>query len=376
MIFGCRASCEAYPTFIGLAFLGLIFATVDNRPACSAVAPSANAISGTLPAQVEVELGSTPGTSVKLLHEWANILTRGGISSVRASAESTSRPRIEELSTASGRTYRVYGTIDLRGDLILPGGRRFSQAQAAQAIAWFQELARLGPEESRPKVERFGLTTAELLTLRQQLALPLGVTTKDRSRREVLQEILQKVSVLVVDRVGVLAKVDSEEKVAEEVRELSTGTALAYLLRPIGLAIVPTKTDPRGGGESQVGVEIVLSTSATEIWPIGWPATKPPPNLVPQLYQFLEVNIQGVSAARVVEAVAERTQLPVLWDYNALARWGVEPAKIAVRFTPRSTTYAQLLRHCLFQAGLKYELRVDEAGNPFLWITTTKAIAP
>jgi hypothetical protein len=179
----------------------------------------------------------------------------------------------------------------------------------------------------------------------------------------------------VVDLSGELSKLDPGDLVREELSELSFGTALAYILRPAGLAAIPARVEAVPGSNTRtVGLAIVRATSAPEIWPIGWPPVKSPPDLVPGLYQFLEVNVQGVSAARVVQAVQERIGIPVLWDYNALARWGIDPAKSSVRFPPKSTSYAQLLRHCLFQAGLKYELRVDEADKPFLWITTTKPL--
>ena len=42
---------------------------------------------------------------------------------------------------------------------------------------------------------------------------------------------------------------------------------------------------------------------------------------------------------------------------------------------PRSrTTYSLALKKLLFQAGLKFEVRVDEAGTPFLWISTIKPL--
>ena len=35
-------------------------------------------------------------------------------------------------------------------------------------------------------------------------------------------------------------------------------------------------------------------------------------------------------------------------------------------------SYSQVLRKILSQAKLRYELRVDDADKPFLWITTVK----
>jgi hypothetical protein len=42
---------------------------------------------------------------------------------------------------------------------------------------------------------------------------------------------------------------------------------------------------------------------------------------------------------------------------------------------PRArTTYSIALRKILFQAEPTSELRVDEPGKPFLWVTTVKPI--
>lgn len=328
---------------------------------------------GQSPRQIELEIFLDRGAPPTAMHEWARALTALGLPSVRAMAgDGTQRPGVEEIASPAGPAYRVTAVIDPRGDLVLPGGRRYTIGQAARVVAWLEELACSGPEEKRPKTDRFGLSAEELLRLRHQLALPLGVKTKGGFRREILGQVLKQSPVPVVDPAGHVGRIDPQDQVGEELSELSTGTALAYLLRPAGLAIVPTKTAM--GGAAQPALEIVRAKDVKDIWPIGWPPLKRDPDLVPRLYQFLEVNVQGVSASRVVEAVADRTGLTVLWDYNAMARWGIDPGKTSVRYPPKSASYAQLLRHCLFQAGLKYELRVDEADKPFLWISTVKPL--
>jgi hypothetical protein len=327
-------------------------------------------------ARIELEATVDPRAPLATAQEWAKLLSRLGPVSVRVTTGTALRPpSVQVEGSPQAPVYRVYAQIDSRGDLILPGGKRFGLSQGGQIAVWLDELRRLGPEETRPRQEKFGLTAEELLRLRQALCIPLAIRTKDRPRLEVLRQLLPQSPVPIVDRSGQLTNLDPQDLVREELSELSLGTALAYLLRPAGLAAVPARVEAKSGTNvSSVGMVIVRATTATEIWPVGWPPVKSPPDLVPGLYQFLEVNVQGVSAARVVQAVEERVGIIVLWDYNALARWGIDPAKTSVRFPPRSTSYAQLLRHCLFQAGLKYELRQDEAGKPFLWITTTKPL--
>jgi hypothetical protein len=92
------------------------------------------------------------------------------------------------------------------------------------------------------------------------------------------------------------------------------------------------------------------------------------------LYEFLNVNVQGVAVTQVIDAVAKRLEVPALIDYNALARHGIEPEKAIVNHPQRRTSHTLLLKRTLYQAGLKSEVRVDEAGKPFLWVTTVKPI--
>jgi hypothetical protein len=64
----------------------------------------------------------------------------------------------------------------------------------------------------------------------------------------------------------------------------------------------------------------------------------------------------------------------VLFDHNALARHGIEPDKATVAHPQQRTTYSVALRKMLGKVGLKFEVRVDEAGKPFLWVSTIKPV--
>ena len=92
------------------------------------------------------------------------------------------------------------------------------------------------------------------------------------------------------------------------------------------------------------------------------------------MFEFHNVNVQNVTATKALEAIAARLKVPVLMDYNAMARHGVDPAKTPVSLPSARTTYSLAMRKLLFQARLKFEVRVDEAGKPFLWITTVKPV--
>ncbi len=57
-----------------------------------------------------------------------------------------------------------------------------------------------------------------------------------------------------------------------------------------------------------------------------------------------------------------------------LALHGVDPETIPAELPSKRISYSQTLGRVLGQAKLKYELRVDEAEQPFLWVTTFKPV--
>ena len=147
-------------------------------------------------------------------------------------------------------------------------------------------------------------------------------------------------------------------------------SALACLLRPAGLTLVP-----HAGGRDGIEYRVLAAKKGMEVWPVGWPSEKPLPQVLPAMYESFNANIQDVPVTKVLDAVTQRMKVPYLFDHNALARHGVEPSTKKVNSPQSRTTYNQLLRKVLSQAGLKGEVRLDEAGKPFLWVTTMKPLS-
>ncbi len=157
--------------------------------------------------------------------------------------------------------------------------------------------------------------------------------------------------------------------VTEELRGLSTGTALACVLRPAGLALVP-RANARGG----VSFEIVSARGAKQLWPVGFSAEDKRQKVLPALFEVIEVQIEkGTSLTDAIDAVVKRLEVPLLVDQNAAAAEGVD-MKTATAFLPAAKlSYSVILRKLLGQNKLKYELRTDEGGHPFLWVTSYRA---
>ena len=174
----------------------------------------------------------------------------------------------------------------------------------------------------------------------------------------------------------------ADDKVEDELKGLSCGTAVACLLRPAGYSMTPRAVNGQivyavvqadGTPAASNLVEVNLATFKT--WPIGWTTDKTDKsdsNAVPGLYEPHNVNVQNVSAATAIAVIGKQLAIPVLFDRKALAKYKIDPAKVSVSFPKRHTTYSLALRTMLFRAKLKFEVRYDDAESPFLWITTSK----
>jgi hypothetical protein len=335
-------------------------------PALLFILASGGALSASA-AQVELEIYTEDRASPAAAQDWLRVLSEAGIGNLRIRGSRVGdRPGIETQGAGATAIHVVTGAITSGGELITPGGR-FRPGQAKDLARWLNDVAAHGPPDQRPPKAAFGLDAALFEQAHADLAKIVGFTTAGLSRSDFVRRLAGRLTGPIRVPSGPFPG-GADDRIVEELSELSCGAALAYVVRPLGMCLVP-RAASRG-----CEYMILPSQPNTEAWPVGWKSEKRQADLVPALYQFLDINVQGVPVATVLKAVGERTKLPILFDYNAMARHGIEPDKTVVNLPNRRTTYSLLLRNTLFQAGLKDEVRIDEAGKPFLWITTVKPI--
>lgn len=328
---------------------------------------------GGLPAsaagRVELELVTDRGAPLTAQQEWLRRLAQVGVSHVRIrSGGALDKVGIVVRGTESSPVYAVTGLITSGGEVLLPGGR-YRPSEVGRLARWLEDLAKLGPPDQRPKKSAFGLTAEQFAGLHKKLSLRVGFSTQGMKRREALEKLSGKLLVPVRTDATLLRLIRDDDLVAEDLSSISCGTALACVVRPLGLCFVP-----RESGAGRLECVLVRAKPKMEAWPVGWKPEKHLRDVLPALFEFLNVNVDGVAVPKVLEAVSQRLKVPVLMDHNAMARHGIEPEKAMVSLPQRRTTYSLLLKRTLSQAGLKSELRVDEAGKPFFWVTTLKPL--
>jgi hypothetical protein len=147
--------------------------------------------------------------------------------------------------------------------------------------------------------------------------------------------------------------------------EKSRGQAIGFRVVADGsLAMTPTGGPPVATATAGKTADYDMSR-----WPIGWEPQKTPGETAPSLFESLNAEIDGYTLEETLAAIGPRLKIPLYLDHAALAAHEIEPAKIQVRLPRTRTFYKRLIDRVLTQARLGSELRLDEAGTPFLWIT-------
>ncbi len=318
--------------------------------------------------RVELELVTNGPVPPLSQQDWLRRLASAGVTKLRIRAmRGGDRLGVETRGTPEMPYYVVTGLLAGSGDVQV-GGRRYRPTEAAQLASWLDEVARLGPVENRPPITAFGLTAAEFQRVHDDLARPVGSVTQGRSRAEVVRDLSRRLRLPIRVDPSHLAAFQ-QDTVVEDLSKLSCGTALACVARPLGMCLVP-----REQGGRAVEYSIIEAKPGVKAWPIGWQSERNDRETLPALYEFLTVNVDGVPVTDVLKAVSGRIDAPILLDHNALARHGVEPEQVVASFPSSRTWHAKLLQRVLSQAKLKSEVRLDEAGKPFLWVTTMKPL--
>jgi hypothetical protein len=312
--------------------------------------------------RVDLEVVTDAGFIGTDARAWSEMLTKAGFSSVRIKGSGSENPSMQTLGTAAAPAYRVVGVITAANQLLLPRGR-FGLNDRAQIESWVRKLRDGGEDAINIKPAAFGLLPKQLVAVHEALAVPVQGSTLGQSPRETAKKIADRLPYKFTSDEFAQRALGEGEPIADELEGIASGTALAAILRPLGLVMFPEKSGP------DLRLRIATSRDAKEHWPVGWPLKGNPGETLPELFKFLKINIGDAPLSEAVTAIASRVKAPALYDHNALARARTDlSAKVSL--TESNIFYSRALDRLLSQARLKYEIRLDEADKPLLWITT------
>ena len=307
-----------------------------------------------------VELNVVPSSRapVTAAQDWVRALAQLKSVRVRSANVRAAKPEVKR----SGNTVNVTAVIGSDNELKLPG-KSFSISQVPAIQAWIEIQRSGGPVEQAK--DRFGLSTAQVQQVHDALKVTIDSATKDQNAVDVIAAIAAKTG-HAIRFSGSTRDSLRDVSVTSELQGFASGTALAMVLRSAEQVFFPRVT-PAGEFE----LVVVREGGVAESWPVGWETSLKQQEVVPKLFDYLEIEITETPIRQVLTAVESRIATPFFYDEALLAVLKLDLAETKVSIPAGRTTYSRLMRQAVFQARLKSELRVDERGKPFYWVTPT-----
>ena len=315
---------------------------------------------------IELEVFTESGAPFTAAHDWMETLTESGFSRVRIrSARPGDAISVSRDASTDLLRYHVTGMITRGNSLRLPNSV-FALRDLQGLQSWIKRLRTDGDTDPRRQPVAFGLSPAALVQLHDQLAPAVARSTQGQPTAQVLIAIRRRtVFPLRLDPAGKKGY-DAAAPVADELVGLSAGTALSATLRPLGLVWYPKSVDGR------IELAVTDVRHAEESWPVGWPVELKSAQAVPKLMEPLNVKIENQPLSKVLQILSVRMQTPILLNHNSLARHRVDPTSTRVSVPEGKSYYKRILNRVLTQSMLNSEVRQDEAGTPFFWVSSLK----
>ena len=316
--------------------------------------------------QVSFELLMVERVPPLAAQRWGEIFRRAGASVRIRQALSSDRTEVSETTRGSLRQVKATGLLERDGSIIFDN-RRFQQSQTGPLAEWIRELKTYGAQGNDEGKPGFGLTRAQFDLVFQALAAkvvrnPAGL---ELSEALVAAGLPASLPLRMTPAALEQLKRDVTRRPAPDgLAGLSRGTVIAILLNEAGLGFRPGRT-PEGSLELRVSP----ASKETAAWPIGWPLEKPPITSMPKFVEIVPVEFSDVKLMDVIHAISVQTELPILIDHRRAFEANVQIGELKVNQEYRKMTWSGLLDRVTFP-NLMRELLQDEAGTPFVFVTT------
>ena len=313
-------------------------------------------------ARVDLELALERTASAADAPRWLRRLEPLGLDGLRIASSDGGPVEIKKLGSGDAPTYLIRGRVTRGARLVVPG-KSFAPSQMRAFGEYIDRLRGHGPGRLLADKTDFGLTAEELDFVREQLSRVLQSPVSGLSAYEAVSTLARQIELPVVSDAAKEEELKREEaEIRDELRGLSIGAALAAAVRPAGLAVLPMHGDE--------GLELQIVSPAEEgvYWPIGRAPEEPAGKLIPQLTSYTTAAVNDVSLREVLTAIGKRLGTPVLFDHNAVEAVELDLGQ-AITLDRQRMLYVTLLKRVCIAGKVKYELRVDEARQPFLWVS-------
>lgn len=297
---------------------------------------------------------------------WGRFFQKLGESSRIRQPLPSDEPEIKEQNRGPIRILTLIGELDRKGTLHFPG-KSFTMNDEEEIKAWLNELKVYGAQGSPDGKKFWGLNEVQFGNVVKGVTKAVDFSTEGKPLGVTIHQLPIEKSLPIV--VHPTAKQAYEEAtttiVKQELQGLSSGTALAVILRDAGFGFRPLRTP---AGSIELTVESL--TNVQDAWPVGWDIddSKPPGQVIPNLFKFVKTGFEEAPLGRVLDAIADQTRTPILIDLRHCQQKEIDVETVGVSYPEKQTAWSVILKSVVGQARLHQKYRLDEAGKPFVWV--------
>jgi len=310
-------------------------------------------------------ISSNSSAALGSQQRWMKALENVGADRVASSTLTQGAATVEETERGGTRYIRVQGFLE-RGKLELSGGS-YRLGEIGKIRDLLQKFRDDGKETTLAQKHDFGLTSSQLVSLAEKLAKPVAEPTKGKPFSAVVNAIASQTGVSFVRDSTARAALAGQTDVTQEFEGMASGTALAVLVKPLGLVLQPDREQGQ-----QVQVHIKRPEAGKKSWPVGRELESAPVLVEPRMFQKLPIGIKNYPLDKVMAAFQQKAQVPFIYDDQVIAAEGIEVSKTLVSISNKNGNLMVMINKLLRETKpkrLSGKLRVDDAGKAFLWVT-------
>lgn len=312
-----------------------------------------------------LEISSNSSASIGSQQRWVQALQKVGADRVSSRTMPQGAAAVDETESGGTRYIKVRGFIE-NSKLELPGGS-YRLGDTAKIRDLLQKFRDDGKETTLAQKLDFGLTGSQLVTLAEKFAKPVAEPTKGKPFSAVVDAIAGQTGVSFARDSAARAALAGQGNVTQEFKGMSSGTALAALVKPLGLVLEPGREQGQ-----QVQVHIKSPTAGKKSWPVGRELETAPVMVAPNMFQKMPIGIKNYPLDKVMVAFQQKAKIPFVYDEQVIAAEGIDVAKTLVSINNKDGVLMVMVNKLLRDTEpkrLSGKLRLDDAGNTFLWIS-------
>ena len=316
---------------------------------------------------IEVLIQSQPSYRIKS-QEWGRVFQKLGYNVRFREPRSGEAPRVEDLDRDDFRATHVVAAMAASGAIRI-GAEQFEIDNPEPLTLVLEKLQRhgaKGPPESSPT---WGLTDDQFKEVTRLLGVPCEKTIELQSSILAIESIglpgNMRMKFTEAARQQALAKRPDSAPESIELQGFTKGSAIAIVLAQYGLGFRPKYIAP-----GQYDIEIDRGDESNNLWPIGWKPEQSFSEILPAYFRAIPLDVEDVEVNALVGAISDKLGVPHFSSAYALTIKGLDLDTLKYTRRDDRIAPARLLTAVGDKFELGFDVRVDEAGKLFLWVTT------